>query len=111
MVQKPKSMQLLPLEKHQFASDSVKHWDYIYEPDDAKVLLSQIIERYINVSIYHAILENKACEMSARMIAMKNASENAGNFIEDLKLVYNKSRQAAITQEISEIVSGAVALD
>ena len=84
-------------------------WDYIYEPD-AKTLLDEVSVRYIEGMIYQAVLENLASEHAARMLAMKNATDNAGDLIDELKLVYNKARQAAITQEISEIVSGAAAV-
>lgn len=86
-----------------------KYWDYIYEPN-AKELLDLLLTRFIESKVYHAIVENIACEQSARMIAMKSASENAGELINSLELVYNKARQAAITQELSEIVSGAAAV-
>ena len=84
-------------------------WDYIYEPD-AKTLLDEVSVRYIEGLIYQAVLENLASEHAARMLAMKNATDNAGDLIDELKLVYNKARQAAITQEISEIVGGAAAV-
>lgn len=108
MTQTPQVEQLLPLE----ASDDEKlshHWDYIYEPD-AKELLDGLLTRYIESLVYQAVVENGACEQAARMIAMKNASDNAGTLIDDLLLVYNKARQAAITQELSEIVGGAAAI-
>jgi F-type H+-transporting ATPase subunit gamma len=100
--------QLLPLE----AEDNPEmkhHWDYIYEPD-AKELLEGLLTRYIESQVYQAVVENGACEQAARMLAMKNATENAGELIDDLQLIYNKARQAAITQELSEIVSGAAAI-
>jgi F-type H+-transporting ATPase subunit gamma len=84
-------------------------WDYIYEPD-AEAVLNQILTRYIEALIYQAVAENMASEQSARMVAMKSASDNAGNVIDELTLVYNKSRQAAITKELSEIVGGAAAV-
>lgn len=108
MTQTPQVEQLLPLE----ASDDEKlahHWDYIYEPD-AKELLDGLLTRYIESLVYQAVVENGACEQAARMIAMKNASDNAGTLIDELQLVYNKARQAAITQELSEIVGGAAAI-
>lgn len=108
MTQSPQVEQLLPLE----ASDDEKlahHWDYIYEPD-AKELLDGLLTRYIESLVYQAVVENGACEQAARMIAMKNASDNAGTLIDELQLVYNKARQAAITQELSEIVGGAAAI-
>jgi len=108
MTQNPTVEQLLPLEAEQ--SDEMKHhWDYIYEPD-AKELLEGLLTRYIESQVYQAVVENGACEQAARMLAMKNATENAGELIEDLQLIYNKARQAAITQELSEIVSGAAAI-
>ena len=108
MTQNPTVEQLLPLE----ADDSQEmqhHWDYIYEPD-AKELLEGLLTRYIESQVYQAVVENGACEQAARMLAMKNATENAGELIDDLQLIYNKARQAAITQELSEIVSGATAI-
>ncbi len=108
MTQNPAVEQLLPLEAEE--SDEMKHhWDYIYEPD-AKELLEGLLTRYIESQVYQAVVENGACEQAARMLAMKNATENAGELIEDLQLVYNKARQAAITQELSEIVGGAAAI-
>jgi len=85
------------------------HWDYLYEPD-ARELLESLLTRYIESQVYQGVVENIACEQAARMVAMKNATENAEQLIDDLKLVYNKARQAAITQELSEIVSGAAAI-
>jgi len=108
MTQDPTVEQLLPLE----ADDSQEmkhHWDYIYEPD-ARELLERLLTRYIESQVYQAVVENGACEQAARMLAMKNATENAGELIDDLQLIYNKARQAAITQELSEIVSGAAAI-
>lgn len=100
--------QLLPLE--QSANEQYEyHWDYIYEPD-AKKLLDILLERYIESQVYQAVVENIACEQAARMVAMKSATDNAGQLIDELKLVYNKARQAVITREISEIVSGADAV-
>ena len=81
------------------------HWDYIYEPD-ARELLDALMVRYVESQVYQAVVENGACEQAARMIAMKNATDNAGELIEELQLVYNKARQAAITQELAEIVGG-----
>ncbi len=108
MTQEPTVEQLLPLEAEQ--SDEMKHhWDYIYEPD-AKELLEGLLTRYIESQVYQAVVENGACEQAARMLAMKNATENAGDLIDDLQLIYNKARQSAITQELSEIVSGAAAI-
>ena len=85
------------------------HWDYLYEPD-AQELLERLLTRYIESQVYQAVVENGACEQAARMLAMKNATENAGDLIDDLQLVYNKARQSDITQELSEIVSGAAAI-
>ncbi len=108
MTQSPTVEQMLPLEPED--SDEMKHhWDYLYEPD-AKELLEGLLKRYIESQVYQAVVENGACEQAARMMAMKNATENAGELIEDLQLIYNKARQAAITQELSEIVSGAAAI-
>jgi F-type H+-transporting ATPase subunit gamma len=108
MTQQPEVEQLLPLEAEQ-SNDMKHHWDYIYEPD-AKELLEDLLTRYIESQVYQAVVENGACEQAARMLAMKNATENAGDLIDDLQLIYNKARQAAITQELSEIVSGAAAI-
>jgi F-type H+-transporting ATPase subunit gamma len=108
MTQTPTVDQLLPLESTDDASLK-HHWDYIYEPD-AKELLDGLLIRYIESQVYQGVVENKACEQAARMLAMKNATENAGELIDELQLLYNKARQAAITQELSEIVSGAAAV-
>jgi F-type H+-transporting ATPase subunit gamma len=108
MTQKPTIQQVLPLEPAD-ASEYKHHWDYIYEPAP-KELLDGLLVRYIESLVYQAVVENNACEQAARMIAMKNATDNAGDLIGELQLVYNKARQAAITQELSEIVSGAAAL-
>jgi len=108
MTQKPTVEQLLPLQAAE--DDELKHhWDYIYEPD-ARELLDGLLARYIESQVYQAVVENNACEQAARMIAMKSATDNAGELINELQLVYNKARQAAITQELSEIVGGASAL-
>lgn len=108
MTQQPTVEQLLPLSAD--ADASMKHhWDYIYEPD-AKDLLDGLLIRYVESLVYQAVVENGACEQAARMIAMKSATDNAGDLIDDLQLVYNKARQASITQELSEIVSGAAAI-
>ncbi len=111
MKQEPQLRQLLPLE--QAAGDEAErlqhHWDYIYEPD-AKPVVDALLTRYVESLIYQAVVENVACEQSARMVAMKAASDNAKNVIDELKLVYNKTRQAAITKELSEIVGGAAAV-
>ena len=108
MKQEPVMQQLLPLAAP--VDDEPKHyWDYIYEPD-AKAVVDALLIRYIEALIYQAVAENMACEQSARMVAMKAASDNAKNVIGELKLVYNKTRQAAITKELSEIVAGAAAV-
>ncbi|WP_280539847.1 F0F1 ATP synthase subunit gamma [Chromohalobacter sp. 11-W] len=114
MTQKPIVRQLLPLEAEADDDDEEEtrasgSWDYLYEPD-AKTLLDHLLVRYVESQVYQAVVENAACEQAARMIAMKSATDNAGNLIDDLELVYNKARQAAITQEISEIVGGAAAV-
>ncbi|MDX1802635.1 MAG: F0F1 ATP synthase subunit gamma [Alcanivorax sp.] len=108
MTQSPKNVQLLPLEPAE-DEELKRHWDYIYEPDP-KMLLEDLLVRFIESQVYQGVVENNACEQAARMIAMKAASDNAGDIIRDLQLVYNKARQAAITQEISEIVGGAAAV-
>ncbi len=109
MTQKPVVRQLLPLQ--QTEDDKLAHhWDYIYEPDDAAEILEGLLIRYVESQVYQAVVENKACEMAARMLAMKNATDNAGDLIDELQLLYNKARQAAITQELSEIVGGAAAV-
>ncbi|MDB4450932.1 F0F1 ATP synthase subunit gamma, partial [Pseudomonadales bacterium] len=108
MTQQPDVEQLLPI-KPASRTDQQHHWDYIYEPD-AKALLEGLFVRYVESLVYQAVVENGACEQAARMIAMKSATDNAGDLIDDLQLVYNKARQSAITQELSEIVSGAAAI-
>lgn len=108
MTQTPAVTQLLPAAPD-MDEQLQHHWDYIYEPD-AKEVVDHLMVRYIESLVYQAVVENVACEMSARMIAMKSASDNAGELIGELQLVYNKARQAAITQEISEIVGGAAAV-
>jgi len=108
MKQEPCIEQLLPLSGEQMGT-AEGNWDYIYEPD-AKEVINELLVRYIESLVYHAVVENMASEQSARMVAMKAASDNAKNVIGELKLVYNKARQAAITREISEIVSGAAAV-
>jgi F-type H+-transporting ATPase subunit gamma len=110
MSQEPVTEQLLPLAPDKVKADREAHsWDYIYEPDAADVI-DELLVRYVEALIYHAVAENLASEHSARRMAMKAASDNAGSVIDDLKLVYNKTRQAAITKELSEIVSGAAAV-
>ena len=108
MTQQPKVEQLLPLLASD-ESDLQHHWDYLYEPD-AKELLDGLLTRFVESQVYQAVVENNACEQAARMIAMKNATDNAGDLIDDLQLIYNNARQAAITQELSEIVGGAAAV-
>jgi F-type H+-transporting ATPase subunit gamma len=108
MKQEPVCEQLLPLSGERLGTPT-STWDYLYEPD-AKAVLDQLLVRYIEALIYQAVAENMASEQSARMVAMKAASDNAKNVIEELKLIYNKTRQAAITKEISEIVGGAAAI-
>jgi F-type H+-transporting ATPase subunit gamma len=108
MTQMPKAEQLLPLPEG-VEEDIGTQWDYIYEPDP-KPILEALMVRYIESQVYQGVVENAASEQAARMVAMKAATDNAGNLIDDLQLVYNKARQAAITQEISEIVSGAAAV-
>jgi F-type H+-transporting ATPase subunit gamma len=100
---------LLPLNAEEAIEKAEHHWDYLYEPE-AKSVVDSLMVRYIEALIYQAVAENLACEESARMVAMKAASDNAKSVIDELKLVYNKTRQAAITQEISEIVAGAAAV-
>ena len=109
MTQNPVVEQLLPLPPSDDEELQKHLWDYIYEPD-AEELLEGLLRRYIESQVYQAVVENGACEQAARMIAMKNATDNAGELIDDLQLVYNKARQAAITQELSEIVGGAAAV-
>ena len=125
MTQQPIVAQILPIavapeEQHKGAryhetseddshANMKYHWDYIYEPD-AEVVIDALLMRYIESLVYQGVVENLACEQSARMVAMKSATDNAGDMIDDLQLVYNKARQAAITQELSEIVAGAAAV-
>ncbi|MDB5764337.1 MAG: atpG [Herminiimonas sp.] len=110
MKQEPMLEQLLPLAAERMQADKGNHsWDYLYEPDPQTVI-DELLVRYVEALIYQAVAENLASEQSARMVAMKSASDNAGNVIGELKLVYNKTRQAAITKELSEIVAGAAAV-
>jgi F-type H+-transporting ATPase subunit gamma len=114
MKQDPVVEQLLPLSAEQMAADSKAEgsnhaWDYIYEPD-AQTVIDELLVRYVEALVFQALAENMASEHAARMVAMKAATDNAGNVIAELKLVYNKTRQAAITKELSEIVSGAAAI-
>jgi len=107
--QRPNLQQLLPVSGCSSEDVLHGHWDYIYEPD-AKEILDHLLTRYVESIVYQGLVENNACEQAARMVAMKSSSDNAGNIIKELQLVYNKARQAAITQEISEIVAGAAAV-
>ncbi|VAW94273.1 ATP synthase gamma chain [hydrothermal vent metagenome] len=109
MTQEPRVDQLLPIASMEEDKELKHHWDYIYEPN-AKDVLDSLMIRYIESLVYQGVVENIACEMASRMVAMKSATDNASDLIDDLQLVYNKARQAAITQEISEIVSGAAAV-
>jgi F-type H+-transporting ATPase subunit gamma len=109
MTQTPTVEQLLPIEAKELDESLQHHWDYIYEPE-AKEVLDQLLMRYVESLVYQGVVENIACEQAARMVAMKAASDNAGNLIGELQLAYNKARQAAITQELSEIVAGAAAV-
>ncbi|MGK0259096.1 MAG: F-type H+-transporting ATPase subunit gamma [Candidatus Azotimanducaceae bacterium] len=108
MTQRPTIRQLVPLDAEE--DEGMKHrWDYIYEPD-ARQLVEGLVTRFIESQVYQAVVENVACEQAAKMIAMKSATDNAGDLIDDLQLIMNNARQAAITQELSEIVSGASAV-
>ncbi|MED5504740.1 MAG: F0F1 ATP synthase subunit gamma [Pseudomonadota bacterium] len=109
MVQKPTVLQMLPFPKEDISCDKEARWDYLYEqsPQD---ILNHLIQRYVESLVYQGVVESIACEQAARMMAMSAATDNAAQLIEDLQLVYNKARQAAITQELSEIVSGAQAV-
>lgn len=109
MTQQPALEKVLPVVADELEEALAGHWDYLYEPD-AKEVLDNLLVRYIESIVYQGLVENNACEQAARMVAMKSASDNAGNLIKELQLVYNKARQAAITQEISEIVAGAAAV-
>ncbi|NHA15783.1 F0F1 ATP synthase subunit gamma [Thioalkalivibrio sp. XN279] len=108
MSQKPVTLTLLPAQT-QDAEELQTHWDYIYEPSSTE-LVEQVLTRYIESQVYRGAVENVACEMAARMVAMKSATDNAGKLIDGLQLAYNKARQAAITQELAEIVGGAAAV-
>ena len=110
MRQEPVIEQLLPLSSERMQREEGKHgWDYIYEPD-AQVVIDELLVRYMEALVYQATAENQASEQSARMVAMKAATDNAGNVIAELRLIYNKTRQAGITKELSEIVAGAAAV-
>ena len=108
MTQKAEAQQLLPVAASQ-SEGLLEHWDYIYEPDAAE-LLDAVLQRYVESQVYQAVIENAASEQSARMVAMKAATDNAGKIINDLQLQYNKARQASITKELAEIVGGAAAV-
>ncbi len=108
MTQEPTIKQLVPV-KPSADTELSHHWDYIYEPG-SKEVLDSVLDRYIESLVYLGVVENVACEMAARMIAMKSATDNAGDMIDELQLIYNRQRQASITQEISEIVAGAAAV-
>lgn len=106
MRQVPQMQQMLPVVPSK--EEQLKHyWDYLYEPDNARILLENLLTRYIESQVYRGVIENIACEQAARMLAMKNATDNAADFIHNLELAYHKARQAAITRELSEIVAGA----
>ena len=109
MTQTPQVEQILPLPEGEDEEEIKNQWDYLYEPD-ARQILDGLLPRYIESQVYQGVVENLACEQAARMIAMKSATDNAGGIIDELQLAYNKARQAAITQEISEIVSGAASV-
>lgn len=110
MKQEPMVEQLLPLTAAHLQADKDQHgWDYIYEPD-AQTVIDDLMVRYVEALVFQAVAENMASEQSARMVAMKSATDNAGSVIDELKLIYNKTRQAAITKELSEIVAGAAAV-
>lgn len=110
MRQQPTIEQLLPLPINP-DNDEMGHWDYIYEPDSATELMGLLLRRYIESQVYQGVVENNACFQAAQMVAMKSATDNAGEIIKDLQLIYNKARQASITQEIAEIVGGAAAIE
>lgn len=109
MTQRPTIERLLPVKVDELYEELKHHWDYIYEPE-AREVLDDLMIRYIESLVFQGLVENNACEQAARMVAMKSASDNAGKLINELQLIYNKARQAAITQEISEIVAGAAAV-
>ena len=106
MRQEPRTQQILPLVPSE-NTEIQHHWDYIYEPDNAPQLMGTLLTRYIESQVYRSVIENIACEQAARMLAMRNATDNAAELIGSLQLIYNKARQAAITRELSEIVAGA----
>jgi len=106
MRQEPTAQQLLPVVSSE-EEQLHHHWDYIYEPDDSKILLDKILTRYIESQVYRGVIENIACEQASRMLAMKNATENASELMDELEMAYHKARQASITRELTEIVAGA----
>ncbi len=109
MSQEPLIKQLIPIDFGEADKEIKYHWDYLYEPD-SEVVVNSLLDRYIESMIYQAVVENNASEQAARMVAMKSATDNAGDMIGDLEMAYNKARQASITQELSEIVAGAAAV-
>ncbi|MBZ2279467.1 MAG: F0F1 ATP synthase subunit gamma, partial [Buchnera aphidicola] len=109
LLQRPVISQLLPLCNVNFRALKKKTWDYLYEPE-SKLILDTLFERYIKAQVYQSILENIASEQAARMVAMKHATDNSGDVIEELQLIYNKVRQSNITQELTEIIAGASAV-
>ena len=109
MTQRPTIEQLLPINIEEPQDDLTHYWDYLYEPE-SRIVVDTLMKRYVESVVYRGVIENIACEQSARMVAMKAATDNAGNLIDEMNLIYNKARQAAITQEISEIVGGAAAV-
>jgi F-type H+-transporting ATPase subunit gamma len=109
MAQKDRLKQILPIQSEKQDEELKHHWDYIYEPE-SKSILDGLLIRYIESLVYQGVVENFACEQAARMVAMKSASDNAGEIIQELQLAYNKARQATITRELSEIVAGAAAV-
>jgi len=111
MSQVPKLSQMLPITLDETNKEkSIKyHWDYLYEPD-AEEVIDKLLKRYIEAMVYQGVVENIASEQAARMVAMKSATDNAGDLIDDLEMAFNKARQASITQELSEIVAGAAAV-
>jgi len=108
-VQQPTVAQLVPLDSTEEDEGLQHRWDYLYEPD-ARELIDGLLKRYLEAQVYQAVVENVACEQAAKMVAMKSATDNAGDLIDELELIMNNARQSAITQEISEIVSGAAAV-
>ncbi len=109
MTQEPTIQRMIPVKVDELEEELSTHWDYIYEPE-SKTVLDALLTRYIESIVFQGVMENNASEQSARMVAMKSASDNAGTLIDELQLIYNKARQASITQELSEIVAGAAAV-